>query len=240
MALAGGGHRSWAWLGSFDATLSSGRAPISTLMVLRLALALDGEVAAGAGGDQRRRGGSDRGLSSTALPSMAVTMSPCSKPALAAGPFGTTLATMAPLASLRPSEDGDFRRHALDLDAQPAARDMAMRLKLRHHVMDGGGRNGEADADAAARGREDHRIHADHLAAQVEGRAAGIAAIDRRVDLDEVVIIARADVAADRGDDARGHRIGKAEGIADRDHPVADAQLRGRRRIPRSAAACRL
>ena len=63
-----------------------------------------------------------------------------------------------------------------------------MRLKLRHHVMDGGGGNGEADADAAARRREDHRVHADDLAAQIEGRAAGIAAIDRRVDLDEVGI----------------------------------------------------
>ena len=33
------------------------------------------------------------------------------------------------------------------------------------------------------------------------------------------------DVAAERGDDARGHRVGEAEGIAHRHHPVADAQL---------------
>jgi hypothetical protein len=56
-------------------------------------------------------------------------------------------------------------------------------------------------------------------------RAAGIAAVHRRVDLDEVVIGAGADVAAARRDDTGGHRAAEAEGIADGDHPVADADL---------------
>ena len=85
------------------------------------------------------------------------------------------------------------------------------------------GRNREGDADVAARGREDRRVDADHLAVEVEGRAAGVAAVDRRVDLHEVVIGAGADVAAEGRDDAGRDRAAEAEGIADRDDPVADA-----------------
>ena len=101
-----------------------------------------------------------------------------------------------------------------------------MLLELGHHVMDQAGGNGEADAHAAARGREDHRIHADHLPAQVEGGAARIAAIDGRVDLDEVGVLLIAVEArpAQRRDDARRHRVGQAERIAHRHDPVADAQ----------------
>ena len=65
----------------------------------------------------------------------------------------------------------------------------------------------------------------------VEGRAARIAAIDRRVDLQEIVIGAGADVAAARRDDAGRDRAAEAEGIADGDHPVADA----RRLVARTA-----
>ena len=77
--------------------------------------------------------------------------------------------------------------------------------------------------DAAGR-REDRGVDADHVAVDVEGRAAGIAAVDRRVDLDEVVIGAGADVAAARRDDAGRHGAAEAERIADREHPVADAR----------------
>ena len=62
------------------------------------------------------------------------------------------------------------------------------------------------------------------LPSDVERRSAGIALVDRRVDLDVVVIGAGADVAAARRDDAGGHRAAEAERIADRDHPVADAR----------------
>src|SRR6202012_3298084 len=103
--------------------------------------------------------------------------------------------------------------------------DMAVRLKLRHHIVNGGRRNGEADADAAARRREDHRVHADDLALDVEGRAAGVAAIDRRVDLDEVRIRTISDIAADGRHDTGGDGVGETERIADRDHPIADAHL---------------
>src|ERR1019366_4541125 len=78
------------------------------------------------------------------------------------------------------------------------------------------GGKGEADADRATRRGEDLGIDPDHPAVDVEGRAAGIAAIDRGVDLDEVDE-AVADVAAIGRDDAGGGRIAQPIGIADGD-----------------------
>ena len=108
----------------------------------------------------------------------------------------------------------------------PAAVDRAAVLQLPTTLSAVVGRNGEGDADVAARRREDRGVDADHLAVEVEGRAAGIAAVHRRVDLDEVVVGAGADVAAAGRDDAGRDRAAEAERIADRDHPVADARLR--------------
>ena len=112
----------------------------------------------------------------------------------------------------------------MDLHADPAARDRALVLELADHGLDGVGGDREGDADRAARRREDRGVDADHVAVGVEGRAAGIALVDRRIDLDEVVIGAGADVAAARRDDAGRHGAAEAERIADREHPVADAR----------------
>src|SRR5262249_30730736 len=49
------------------------------------------------------------------------------------------------------------------------------------------GRDREGDADRAAGWREDHHIDADHLAVEVECRAAGIAFVDGRIDLQKAV-----------------------------------------------------
>ncbi len=80
----------------------------------------------------------------------------------------------------------------------------------------------EADADTAAIGRINRRVDANHLAVEVEGRAAGIAAVDRRVDLQEIVIRAFVDVAAARRDDPGRDGAAKPERVADRHYPVAD------------------
>ena len=48
--------------------------------------------------------------------------------------------------------------------------------------------------------------------------------VDRRIDLDEVVIGTGADVAAARRHDAGSHGAAEAEGIAYRKHPVTDAR----------------
>ena len=87
--------------------------------------------------------------------------------------------------------------------------------------------NRKADADRAARRRDDRRVDADDLAIEVEQRAAGIAAIDGGVGLDVVVVRTGIDVAVARRDDAGGHRAAEAERIADRDHPFAEPQLVG-------------
>ena len=110
----------------------------------------------------------------------------------------------------------------LDLDAEPAAADRAALLQLLDDVERRPRRNREGDADVAARRAEDRRVDADHLALEVERRAAGVALVHGRVDLDEVVG-ARADVAAERRDDAGRHRAAEAERIADGKRPVADA-----------------
>src|SRR5690606_1141410 len=89
----------------------------------------------------------------------------------------------------------------------------------------GVGRNGEADADRAAAGRIDGRVHADDPAVDVEGRPARVAPVDGRVDLDVVVVAGRIDVARLGRDDARRGRAAQAEGVADGDDPVADARL---------------
>ena len=77
-------------------------------------------------------------------------------------------------------------------------------------------------------GADDRGVDADQLAAQVDQRAARIARIDRGVGLDEVLVAFDAEAAAaERADDARGHGLAEAEGIADGDHEIADLELVG-------------
>jgi hypothetical protein len=85
--------------------------------------------------------------------------------------------------------------------------------------------DGEGDADIAAGRREDGRVDADHLALRVEGRAAGIAAVHGRVDLQEIVVRSGADVAAFGRDDAGRDRAAEAERVADGEHPLPDLRL---------------
>src|SRR4029077_6188089 len=78
-------------------------------------------------------------------------------------------------------------------------------------------------ADRAAGRREDRGVDPDDAAVHVERRPARIALVDRRVDLNEIVVWAGADVAAAGGYDAGGHGAAEAERVADRHHPVAHA-----------------
>src|SRR5438067_9131055 len=124
--------------------------------------------------------------------------------------------------SLQAEARGDGRRHLLDLDAEPAAADLAVLLELRDDGLRDVGRHRKADADAAAIRRVDRGVDADDLALQVESRAAGIAAVDRRVDLQEIVKLAGMDVPPARRDDAGRYRATEPERIADRDDPIAN------------------
>ena len=120
---------------------------------------------------------------------------------------------------------GDLVGHALDVDAKPAAPRMAELPDLIDHRLGQVRRNGEADADRAARGREDRGVDADHLAVHVEHRSARIAAVDRGIGLEEIVIGAGIDLARARRQDSGRHRAAQPEGIADRQHPIADPDL---------------
>jgi hypothetical protein len=86
-------------------------------------------------------------------------------------------------------------------------------------------RDREADALVAARAREDRGVDADQLAAQVDERAAGVAGVDRRVGLDEVLVLGDVESAAGRRHDAHRHRLADAERVADREDDLAEPQL---------------
>ena len=82
--------------------------------------------------------------------------------------------------------------------------------------------DGEADADVAGDRAEDRGGDADQAAAQVEEAAAGVAGVDRGVDLDhrDALVVG----AADGADDAGGDGVLEAEGAADGEDLVALAQ----------------
>ena len=110
--------------------------------------------------------------------------------------------------------------HRLRLHADIAAGDVTRPLELGHHALDRVGRDGEADTHAAAAvRRDDGAVDAHHLAVLGEQRSARVALVDRCVDLQEAVVIALADVAPTRADDAGGHRAAQAERVAHGDHP---------------------
>ena len=69
----------------------------------------------------------------------------------------------------------------------------------------------------------DRRIDPDQPPVDIDQRAAGIAGIDRGVGLDEEAVVRNAGLGARQGrDDALGHGLADAEGIADRQSEVAD------------------
>ena len=86
---------------------------------------------------------------------------------------------------------GDAGADRLDLHAEIAARHLAVLFQLGDDHLGGLRRNIETDADRSARRRVDRSVDADYVAVDVERRPAGIALVDRRVDLNEIVIGAR-------------------------------------------------
>ena len=128
-----------------------------------------------------------------------------------------------------------------DLLASPGAMTTPMRPRITrpparscsddaHRLVD---RDRERDAHVAARAAVDLRVDADHLAAHVDQRAAGVAGVDRDVGLDQRQQVAG--VARLGADDAGGDGALEAERRADRDHPLADLELARRRRSAPSA-----
>ena len=76
--------------------------------------------------------------------------------------------------------------------------------------------------------RKDGGVDADQFAAIVDQRAAGIARINRRIGLNEILIIFDAQIAAVHGaDDSHGDGLADAERIANRQSIVAHLHLGG-------------
>src|SRR5712675_1650733 len=134
---------------------------------------------------------------------------------------------------------GNLVGDLLDADAKPAAPKLAELPQRIDHAGDGLGGHRKADADRAARRRDDQRVDANHLAVEIEQRTAGIAAVDGGVGLNVVVIGTGADVTIARRHDARRHGAAKAERVADRDHPFAKPQLVGIAELDRHQRLCR-
>src|SRR6266481_1443913 len=94
---------------------------------------------------------------------------------------------------------GDLIGDLLDADAEPAAAKLAELPELIDHADHRLRGHRKADADRAARGRDDQRVDADHFAIEIEQRTTGIAAVDGGIGLDVAVIRPRVDVAVARG-----------------------------------------
>jgi len=123
---------------------------------------------------------------------------------------------------------GQLGREVARLDADPAAAHLAFLHDALEHDLGHRHGDGEADAHAAARARIDRGVDAQQVAVDVDQRAARVAGVDGRVGLDEVLEVVDAElVAAQRRDDAAGHGLADAEGIADGQHLVAHLQFVG-------------
>src|SRR5690349_7670287 len=111
----------------------------------------------------------------------------------------------------------------LQRDADPATFDAPVGDDLVHHLSRHVDWNGKTDADIAAGWRNDGRVDADEFSAQADQCSAGIAWVDRGVGLDELLIALLADAGAPQRADKTGrYGLSQAEGIADRQHEIAD------------------
>ena len=132
------------------------------------------------------------------------------------------------------------RKIRTEFDADRAARHLV--AGTDQVVVDGDhgvGGHGEAKALVAARLGEDGRVHADDVAIHIQQRSAGVARIDGRVGLNEVLELTgsgRIDGPVLGRDDARCNGLRQRKGTADGADPVAHlrvvgvAQLDGRQR----------
>src|SRR5258705_12327947 len=106
-------------------------------------------------------------------------------------------------------------RYRLTLNDDPSAAHASLVLELGDDILYRWGRDRKCDSDTAAGRRIDRGVHADDLALHIEGRTARIALVDRRIDLNEVVIRTASAVATARRNNAGRYGATKATRIAD-------------------------
>ncbi len=118
---------------------------------LLAAVAHDDQLAASSPGPLPPRGCAACWCRGPATPLNDWITSPRFTPARSAALPGATELTIAPVDVLQPEALGQIGRDALHRDAELRPRDLALRPQLLHHVLRHVRRNGEADADVAAR-----------------------------------------------------------------------------------------
>src|SRR6185436_5206704 len=104
----------------------------------------------------------------------------------------------------------------MNLHANPSADDPTLIFELLDYGPRGLRRNRKSNADRTARGGVDCRVNTHHPAIDVESRPAGIAFVDGRINLYEIVILPFSDIAASRRDNPGGHGPAKSERITNR------------------------
>src|SRR5690242_15377929 len=119
---------------------------------------------------------------------------------------------------------GNLGRNGLNFGSHRSARHDALFLQLRYHRLDGVRGYCEGNSRRASGWRKDHAVDADDIALGVEAWSAGIAAVDRCVDLDEALGRTHRDFAFSCRDDTRRDRAFEPERIAHGEYPIADAR----------------
>src|SRR4051795_9633944 len=116
---------------------------------------------------------------------------------------------------------GDFLRHWLNLNTDPTTADASLVLELSDDVLHRRRWDRKCDADAATGWRINRSVHANDFALHIERRTSRIALVDRRVDLDEIVVWTTSDVPTARRNNPSSYAATKAKRVADRKHPIA-------------------
>ena len=120
-----------------------------------------------------------------------------------------------------------MQRHILTGNANIAAPDSSVANQPTGDEPGRIARNRKADALCRANHR---RVHADHFPRGVDERSAGIARIQRRVGLNDVVnqtTRLRIHRATERADHACGHACLETERVSNRDRQLANPQVFG-------------
>src|SRR5215467_11675780 len=122
------------------------------------------------------------------------------------------------LGPFEPEAFGNVSGDRLDLHTNPTAAYGALILELTDDAFHRFGWDCECDADRAARWRVDRGVDTDHAAVNVGRRTTGIAAVHGRINLDEVIVGAGADVTPACRHNAGSHGSAQTERIAHRKH----------------------
>jgi hypothetical protein len=110
----------------------------------------------------------------------------------------------------------------LDLDPQVAAANGAVLQQLGHDIAGQVAGDGQPNPLEPAGLGLDDRADTDHLAFEVDQRAAAVARIDGRVGLQEIFVHVEVQIAALGADNAGRYRAAQAKGRPRGQHPVAD------------------